>query len=66
MQISFFHLPNVEDQRREWLAPSVLLGARSVTAALVLCIAWLGSVVFIIELLESIICVGSILFQADG
>jgi len=37
-----------------------------VTDALVLCIAWFGSVVFIIDLLESIIRVGSIFFQADG
>jgi len=37
-------MPNVKDQRREWLARSVLLGARSVTDALVLCIAWFGSV----------------------
>ena len=43
----FFILLNVKDQRREWMARSVLIGARSVTDALVLCIAWLGSVVFI-------------------
>ena len=38
---------NVKAQRRPCLARSVLLGARSVTSMVVLCSAWLGSVVFI-------------------
>jgi len=59
-------LPNVKDQRREWLARSVLLGTRLVTDALELGIVLFGSVVFNIELLESNMRVGSILFQADG
>ena len=37
-------LPNVLDQTRPWLARSVLLGARSVTAMVVVCSAWFGSV----------------------
>ncbi len=40
-------LPNVQDQTRPQLARSVLLGARSVTVQIVVCGAWLGSVVFI-------------------
>jgi hypothetical protein len=39
-------LPNVQGQTRLWLARSVLLGARSVTAIVVVCSDWLGSVVF--------------------
>ena len=44
---ALFIVPNVKDQTRPQLARSVLLGAQSVTAVVVVCIAWFGFVVFI-------------------
>jgi len=47
--MNFIILANVKDQTRPQLARSVLLGAQSVTAVVVVCIAWFGSVVFITD-----------------
>ena len=37
-----FHVPNVKDEPRPWLARLVLLGAQGVTAKVVGSSAWLG------------------------
>ena len=42
--MNFIFLPNVQDEPRPWLARSVRLGARSVTAKVVGSSVWFGSV----------------------